>query len=206
MLPFLAVLALLGPGAVVAGAQQPIPFNPEEYPDPYDPGVSDLPLPPAPKPKPLLPAVEAPSSQTIPGIRAYIRADGRAAIPRGAPLRVRLAIAAANQIIGKPYKWGGGHRRLADRGYDCSGAVGYSLLGGGLLGTTLVSGQLAHWGEPGWGRWISVHANRRHVYMEIAGLRLDTSSFGDPMRRSGVRWRPSIGRRAGFHTRHPAGL
>ena len=210
MLPFVAVLALLGPGAAVASAQDiEIPFNPSEYPDPYDPGVPDIPAPapkPAPKPRPLLPVVPLPATKTIPGTRAYIRADGRAAIPRGAPQRVRLAIAAANQIIGMPYKWGGGHTRTGDRGYDCSGAVGYSLIGGGLLGTTMVSGQLARWAAPGAGRWISVYANRRHVYMEIAGLRLDTSSIGDPMRRSGVRWRPVIGRRAGFHARHPAGL
>jgi hypothetical protein len=58
----------------------------------------------------------------------------------------------------------------------------------------------------GGGKWLSVHANKGHVYLEVAGLRLDTSPVGDPTRRSGVRWRPVIGRRAGFHTRHVLGL
>ena len=59
---------------------------------------------------------------TVAGRQALLRTNGRAAIPRGAPLRVRWIIAAANRIIGKRYKWGGGHAKLADTGYDCSGA------------------------------------------------------------------------------------
>jgi hypothetical protein len=228
----LTLLALLGPGAGVASAnhhdwdaqQDPayveptdpapaplpaVPFNPSEYPDPYDPGVPDIPAPvpvPVPLPRPQLPVVPVPTTQTIPGTRALVRADGLAAIPRGAPQRVRQVIAAANKIIGKPYKWGGGHARLADAGYDCSGAVGYSLIRSGFLQTTVVSGQLAHWGVAGSGSWISVYANRNHVYMEVAGLRFDTSAIGDPSGRSGVRWRGVIGRRGGFHARHPLGL
>jgi hypothetical protein len=151
--------------------------------------------------------VPVPSSRrTVPGRVARIRTDGRAAIPRSAPETVQRAIAAANMIIGKPYKWGGGHARLVDSGYDCSGAVGYSLIRSGLLGGSMTSGMLARWGRAGGGRWVSVFANRGHVYMEIAGLRLDTSPVGDPAGRRGVRWRPAIGRRAGFQTRHPAGL
>ncbi len=154
---------------------------------------------------PLL--VPVPSSRrTVPGRVARLRTDGRAAIPRSAPATVKQAIAAANIIIGKPYKWGGGHARLVDSGYDCSGAVGYSLIRSGLLGGSMTSGMLARWARAGDGRWISVYANRGHVYMEIAGLRLDTSRVGDPAGRSGVRWRPVIGRRTGFHARHPAGL
>ena len=43
------------------------------------------------------------------------------------------AIAAANRITRKPYKWGGGHGRWWDTGYDCSGAVSYVLHKAGLL-------------------------------------------------------------------------
>ena len=57
---------------------------------------------------------------------------GRAIPPRNAPREVRRVINAANRIRSKPYIWGGGHgRRWWDRGYDCSGAVGYALHGGG---------------------------------------------------------------------------
>lgn len=65
-------------------------------------------------------------------------------------------IKAANHIDGRPYVWGGGHRSFSTKGYDCSGAVSYALHGGGLLETTMVSGQLASWGETGVGRWITV--------------------------------------------------
>jgi hypothetical protein len=136
-----------------------------------------------------------------------MRKDGKAAVPRGAPKRVRRVIAAANQIVGKPYKWGGGHGSLLDKGYDCSGAVGYALIrGASLMRSVMVSGQMARWGSAGAGKWVTVYAHSGHVYMEVAGLRLDTSPYGDPSRRSGVRWRPVVGRRGGFAARHPAGL
>lgn len=151
--------------------------------------------------------VPVPSSRrTVPGRVARLRTDGRAAIPRSAPKRVKRVLAAANLIVGKPYKWGGGHSKLFDTGYDCSGAVGYALIRAGLLKTTMVSGGFAKWAVGGPGRWISIHANKGHVYMEIAGLRLDTSAVADPGGRKGVRWRPAIGRRTGFHTRHIKGL
>lgn len=129
---------------------------------------------------------------------------GRAIAPSGAPAAVKAAIAAANRIDQRPYVWGGGHLAWDDRGYDCSGAVGYALHGAGLLEQTMVSGQLAGWGEPGVGRWITVYANADHVYMVIAGLRFDTRD--DPLGVNGPRWhRASVDPRK-FVARHPAGL
>ncbi len=152
-------------------------------------------------------AAPAPVTSTfVPGREARMRTDGKAAIPRGAPKRVRNLIAQYNRIVGKRYKWGGGHGKLVDSGYDCSGAVGYGLIKGGLLRTTMVSGAFARWGSAGPGRWVTVYANKGHVYVEVAGLRLDTSAVGDRGGRKGVRWRPAIGRRSGFKLRHPVGL
>jgi hypothetical protein len=111
-----------------------------------------------------------------------------------------------NKIIGKPYKWGRGHARLFDSGYDCSGSVSFALIRSGLLGSPLVSGTYARWGAAGAGRSVTIFANRGHVYMEVAGLRLDTSSVGDWGGKHGVRWRPLIGKRKGFRVRHIAGL
>lgn len=161
--------------------------------------------PPAPVQE-VLPEIPVPTTKTVAGRVAYLRADGKAAIPRGAPRRVRQLLAAANQIVGKPYKWGGGHAKLVDRGYDCSGAVSYALIRTGLLRAPRTSGGLTRWGLRGAGRWVSVYANKGHVYLEVAGLRLDTSAVGDRGGRKGVRWRPVIGRRQGFQARHPAGL
>jgi cell wall-associated NlpC family hydrolase len=130
--------------------------------------------------------------------------DGRAIAPPGAPTAVKQVIAAANRIDGRPYVWGGGHVSWFTRGYDCSGAVGYALHGAGLLEATMVSGQLASWGEPGTGRWITVYANDDHVFMVVAGLRFDTRDA--PPGVSGPRWhRASVDPR-NFAARHPAGL
>jgi hypothetical protein len=130
--------------------------------------------------------------------------NGRAIAPAGAPESVKRAIAAANQIDGRPYVWGGGHVSFLSRGYDCSGAVGYVLHSAGLLDQTMVSGQLASWGEGGTGRWISVYANADHVYMVIAGLRFDTRD--DPPGVNGPRWHRAKVEPPGFAARHPSGL
>jgi hypothetical protein len=133
--------------------------------------------------------------------------EGRAIAPPGAPQAVKEAIAAANRIRTRPYVWGGGHASFRSRGYDCSGAVGYALHGAGLLSTTMVSGQLALWGEPGMGRWITVYANADHVFMVVAGLRFDTRN--DELGVNGPRWKmaqPEARILPKFAVRHPAGL
>jgi hypothetical protein len=84
--------------------------------------------------------------------------------------------------------------------------VSYALIRSGVLSYPMVSGTFAHWAAKGAGRYVTVYANKGHVYMEVAGLRLDTSAVGDPRGKSGVRWRPPIGRRFGFAVRHPDGL
>jgi hypothetical protein len=133
----------------------------------------------------------------------------RATPPPNAPRVVKAVIAAANRIDRTPYIWGGGHLSWRARGYDCSGAVSYALHGGGLLGARLVSGQLAHWGTPGPGRWITVYANSEHVFMIVAGLRFDTRDDlpgeSGPRWHSELRWSPLRSGR-GFAVRHPPGL
>jgi hypothetical protein len=132
--------------------------------------------------------------------------DGRAVPPPAAPVEVRETIEAANRIADRPYVWGGGHRSWDSKGYDCSGAVGYALHGAGMLDYTMVSGQLEDWGEGGVGRWISVYANRHHVYMVVAGLRFDTRDGFTA--RTGPRWHTDFPRNPArfFTARHPAGL
>ncbi|HEX7300364.1 MAG TPA: hypothetical protein VF257_15305 [Solirubrobacteraceae bacterium] len=136
------------------------------------------------------------------GSRARVFADGRAAAPKGAPPIVRDVIRAANVIAKTPYLWGGGHGSWSAVGYDCSGSVSFALAGAGLLGAPLTSGELAHWGAAGPGRWITIYANDGHVFMEVAGLRFDTGGLAG----SATRWQAGGRDTAGFVARHPEGL
>jgi cell wall-associated NlpC family hydrolase len=139
--------------------------------------------------------------------KAKIRADGKAVAPRDAPLRVKRVIAAGNRIIGKPYRYGGGHRTFSSRldsGYDCSGSVSYALYGGRFVRSPLASGDLMHWGRSRPGRWITVYANAGHAYVYVAGLRFDTSLRDDP-RHTGPAWSKRLRRNASYVPRHPRG-
>jgi hypothetical protein len=150
----------------------------------------------------------APAGTTpLPANVATILPGGKASIPAGAPNSVARAIKAANKIHRKTYIWGGGHRSFKAKGYDCSGAVSYVLHAAGVLRYPLVSGQLASWGSPGPGSWITVYANRTHTYMVIAGLRYDTSPRGEWVDQGrGPRWRYTLRLPTGFAIRHWAGL
>ena len=136
------------------------------------------------------------------GSRARVLPDGRAVAPEGAPPIVRDVIRTANVIAKTPYLWGGGHGSWSAVGYDCSGSVSFALAGAGLLDAPLTSGQLAHWGAPGPGTWITIYANVGHVFMDVAGLRFDTGGLNG----SGTRWQATGRDTAGFVARHPGGL
>ena len=140
---------------------------------------------------------------TTPMPQAVLSKDGRTAIPpASAPAPVKNAIYAANRITKKPYRYGGGHRRFRDRGYDCSGAVSYALHGGGIIDAPLFSGLFMKWGEAGRGQWITVYTNPGHAYVVLAGLRFDTSGPGE----RGPRWRQGARSSRGFVARHPEGF
>ncbi len=144
---------------------------------------------------------------------------GKAVAPASAPPRVKAVIEAGNQIIGKPYRYGGGHRPFTarsvrgrsarrvrlDSGYDCSGSVSHALYGGRFLRTPLASGDLMSWGDDGPGQWITVYAHGGHAYLVVAGLRLDTSLRDDPSR-TGPQWSLKLRRSASYQPRHPRGF
>jgi hypothetical protein len=143
-----------------------------------------------------------PTQATVPGQKARLL-RGEAIAPASAPAAVQEVIAAANKIRNKPYVWGGGHGRWADRGYDCSGAVSFALHGGKLLASPLDSTSLKAWGTPGMGSWITVYANGGHAYAVIAGLRWDTAGRTGA---NGPRWYKTTKAAASrpFIARHPA--
>jgi len=144
----------------------------------------------------------SPLGPTVPGALATMRGT-RALAPASAPTAVKQVIAAANRIRTTPYIWGGGHLAWVDKGYDCSGSVSYALHGGKLLEAPLVSGSFMTWGEAGPGQWITIYANKAHVYMVVAGLRFDTG--GDIAGETGPRWHAEPPYPKGFIVRHPVG-
>jgi len=148
-------------------------------------------------------AVPPPGTLFTPTPNAILAPDGLTAmVPVAAPPQVREAIVAANRIVGRPYRWGGGHAKLEDDAYDCSGAVSYALIGGGLLRGPLDSTGLKRFGETGAGPWLTIFANTGHTYVVIAGLRLDTSGTGG----KGPRWHADARSDKGYVARHPPGL
>jgi peptidoglycan hydrolase-like protein with peptidoglycan-binding domain len=141
-----------------------------------------------------------------------INADGTATAPAGAPSVVQQVVAAANQIIDKPYVYGGGHATWNDSGYDCSGAVSFALHGGGLLSSPEPSTALESYGSAGPGHWITIYADSSHAFMVVAGRAFDTADYGGPNipAGSGPRWRNdptgNLADGGNYIVRHPTGL
>jgi cell wall-associated NlpC family hydrolase len=166
-----------------------------------DPGLDEI------GPKPTEPASAGTRVQSVEGGRrdvtkALALSNGVALPPLEGPEEVKQIIEAGNVIARSPYKWGGGHGKWLDNGYDCSGSVSFALAAAGLLDGPLASGPLMSWGEPGRGKWVTIWSNPGHVFMEVAGIRFDTSG----RQVTGSRWQNAMRSTSGFVARHPAGL
>jgi cell wall-associated NlpC family hydrolase len=188
------LLAMSAAAAASAAAQTPAPAPP-------------VPAVPAPAPPATGGAAYGVAYQpTVPGVVAQA-INGVAYAPDQAPDAVKQAIWAANQIVGLPYRLGGGHKLgFTDHAYDCSGTVSFAMHGAGLLATPRDSSSFMRYGVAGKGQWITVYTNPSHAFAVIAGLRLDTSAAGDPSGASGPRWRPNLRSTRGYRARHPLGL
>lgn len=208
-------LALLHTRRQVEVAPAPEPRAPAkvELPTPQEIAADPTVLPPASAGSNGTHVPRASSSMSREEIFAHRRGghDGPSSIlltgvalaPPDAPEAVKNVVNNANQIVGRPYVWGGGHASFYDDSYDCSGAVSFALFGGGLIPRPLTSGDLMRWGEPGPGKWITVYANPGHTFVEIAGLRFDTVGAEQG---SGPRWHLATVSTDGFVARHPPGL
>ena len=148
-----------------------------------------------------------PAHPIVQGTRAKI-IHGVAYAPSYAPIQVQRVIWAGNKIRTKPYIYGGGHGVWNDVGYDCSGSVSYVLHAAGLLKTSMDSTGFESWGERGLGQWITVYTNPAHAFIQVAGIRFDTSAEDDPNPPPGTgpRWRPLMHGAPGFEARHPVNL
>jgi hypothetical protein len=159
----------------------------------------------------------------IPGERAVLSpGDGHVAlVPAGVPATVQAMVVAGNELQSLPYGPAGHPDPLGAPNEDCSSTVNYVLYRSGVraLSEILRENPLAQdyvdWGLPGPGRWVTIYATTAptdHVFIVIAGLRLDTSHNGTdvgPNRyEDGPRWRilDHIPEWAHWSVRHPAGL
>ena len=140
--------------------------------------------------------------QFIDGQTALLQ-DAFARAPKRAPEPVHRAMQAGNALQGMPYRYGGGHAKVDDTAFDCSGTVSYVLNKAGLMNGTNTSSGFMNYGEPGPGRWITIYARDGHAFVTIAGLRLDT---GGGRQDTGPRWKPSSRKTSSFILRHPRGL
>jgi hypothetical protein len=159
----------------------------------------------------------------IPGERAELSPDDGhlALIPAGVPASVQAMVVAGNELQDLPYGPSGHPDPLGALAEDCSSTVNYVLYRAGVrrLAEILRDNPLAQdyvsWGAPGPGRWVTIYASASptpHVFIVIAGLRLDTSHDGTdvgPNRdENGPRWRilDHIPTWAHWSVRHPPGL
>ncbi len=148
--------------------------------------------------------------------------DGHVAlVPEGVPATVQAMIAAGNELQGLPYGPEGHPDPRNAPAEDCSSTVNYVLYRAGVrpIGEIVNDNPLAQnyvtWGAPGPGRWVTIYAAdvpTPHVFLTIAGLRLDTShggtDIGPNRSEDGPRWRifEHIPTWAHWSVRHPPGL
>jgi hypothetical protein len=161
--------------------------------------------------------------QFVAGVRAMLSpSDGhRALIPAGAPAVVQAMIVSGNELQDLPYGPGGHPDPRGALEEDCSSTVNYVLYRAGvrpiseIVDDNPLAQDYVHWGMPGPGRWVTLYATTtptNHVFIVIAGLRLDTShngtDIGPNASEDGPRWRilDHIPTWAHWSVRHPPGL
>jgi hypothetical protein len=148
--------------------------------------------------------------------------DGHVAlVPAQAPPVVQAMVIAGNELQELPYGASGHPDPRGAASEDCSSTVNYVLYRSGvrpsaeILRDNPLAQDYVHWGVPGPGRWVTIYATTvptDHVFIVIAGLRLDTSHRGTdtgPNREEdGPRWRilDHIPTWAHWSVRHPPGL
>lgn len=148
--------------------------------------------------------------------------DGHIAlVPAQAPRVVQAMVIAGNELQRLPYGSTGHPDPRGADSEDCSSTLNYVLYRSGvrpieeIVRENPLAQDYVNWGEPGPGRWVTIYATTAptdHVFVVIAGLRLDTSRNGTdigPNRdQDGPRWRilDHIPSWAHWSVRHPSGL
>jgi hypothetical protein len=157
------------------------------------------------------------------GAQVILREELRRLCDVASLLSIDQRLVLGSQLRGEDLPYGpGGHpdpRGAFEE--DCSSTVNYVLYRAGIrpvaeiLRENPLAQDYTHWGSAGPGRWVTIYATTSptdHVFMTIAGLRLDTSHAGTdtgPNRgEEGPRWRvfDRIPGWAHWSVRHPPGL
>ena len=170
-----------------------------------------------------LPAETTTPVRFVAGDRAMLApGDGHVAlVPAGVPAIVQEMVVAGNELQELPYGPDGHPDPRGAIDEDCSSTVNYALYRSGvrpiseIVRDNPLAQDYVHWGASGPGRWVTVYATTLptdHVFLVIAGLRLDTShngtDIGPNQSEDGPRWRildhtPTW---AHWSVRHPPGL
>ncbi len=144
-----------------------------------------------------------------------------ALVPAGVPATVQAMVVAGNELQELPYGPDGHPDPRGALDEDCSSTLNYVLYRSGvrpiseIVRDNPLAQDYVNWGAPGPGRWVTIYAADTptpHVFVVIAGLRLDTSHNGTdegPNRgEDGPRWRilDYIPTWAHWSVRHPPGL
>jgi hypothetical protein len=148
--------------------------------------------------------------------------DGHVAlVPAGVPAIVQAMLVAGNELQELPYGPDGHPDPRGAVDEDCSSTLNYVLYRSGvrpiseIVRDNPLAQDYVHWGAPGPGRWVTIYATNSptdHVFVVIAGLRLDTSHNGTDVGpnsgEDGPRWRllDHIPTWAHWSVRHPPGL
>jgi hypothetical protein len=144
-----------------------------------------------------------------------------ALVPAEAPPAVQAMVIAGNELQDLPYGPAGHPDPRAAANEDCSSTLNYVLYRSGVrpIAEIVSKNPLAQdyvgWGDTGPGKWVTIYATTaptNHVFVVIAGLRLDTSHNGTDVgpnrNEDGPRWRilDHIPTWAHWSVRHPPGL
>ena len=170
-------------------------------------------------------------SEVLAGAERYAGAAG-AAVPTAATCGATASNEAVARMVAEAqrlsdmrphtsYVWGGSHGispTPANGPFDCSSAVSHLLQVGGFGNPTMDTTALIAWGDPGPGRWVTIHVKPygadAHTFIEFA------AGVTPPAKRywgtsgiyagQGPGWiaqeKFSSGYLAGFQLRHPPGL
>jgi hypothetical protein len=159
----------------------------------------------------------------VAGERALLApGDGHVAlVPAGVPAVAQAMVVAGNELQELPYGPDGHPDPRGALDEDCSSTLNYVLYRSGvrpiseIVRDNPLAQDYVHWGAPGPGRWVTIYATTSptdHVFVLIAGLRLDTShngtDVGPNQSEDGPRWRilDHIPTWAHWSVRHPPGL